>query len=188
MTPTPHPTSWDTDPHLWPRTSPLHLFRRTLPHARCLARITPFESAAADLYNPAAPPPPVRALAADVLTRRAAIERYGFTLPIPTLTTRTALTLTSAAALLTAYTTLWTGPRPLIIAAALLGALILLALPLHARTRARRARLTRSLRDRACPDCNYNLAGAPEGLPGSLAGPRTCPECGAPWPLVPPPA
>lgn len=43
-----------------------------------------------------------------------------------------------------------------------------------------------------CPDCGYDLAGTTPGLPlertnGVNVGPRLCPECGVPWPLVPPP-
>jgi hypothetical protein len=47
--------------------------------------------------------------------------------------------------------------------------------------------------DRHCPDCNYDLSAShadppldPESL-GINLGPRHCPECGALWPLVPPP-
>lgn len=43
-----------------------------------------------------------------------------------------------------------------------------------------------------CPDCGYGLNGVPDAIPaervGAGTGPGACPECGAPWPLVPPPA
>lgn len=53
-------------------------------------------------------------------------------------------------------------------------------------------RLKRSLRDSVCPDCAYPLGDLPPGLPqppgsATLIGPARCPECGAPWPLVPAP-
>jgi hypothetical protein len=42
-----------------------------------------------------------------------------------------------------------------------------------------------------CPDCAYDLTGVPSAIPesrlGLSTGPRACPECGASWPLVPPP-
>jgi hypothetical protein len=43
-----------------------------------------------------------------------------------------------------------------------------------------------------CPDCGYGLRDAepaipPERLGGILSGPAACPECGSPWPLIPPP-
>ncbi len=191
MTGPPRPTSWDTDSFLWPRTSPLRLplspfRRRALPRARCLARIPPFEFAAADLYNPASPPPPIRALAAEVLTRRAAVDRPFFIVPRPTRPLRPWM-LATAALILTA-TVVWLPSGVLLALAILAVAPLIITLPLRFRARTRRLHLARCLRDRACPDCGYNLAGAPEGLPGSLAGPRACPECGAAWPLVPPPA
>ena len=44
--------------------------------------------------------------------------------------------------------------------------------------------------DARCPDCWYDLSGTtvlrPELLDGAFLGPARCPECGAPWPLVPP--
>ena len=36
-----------------------------------------------------------------------------------------------------------------------------------------------------CPDCHYPLADLRHDAPS--AGPAHCPECGADWPLVPPP-
>lgn len=61
-----------------------------------------------------------------------------------------------------------------------------LLLELHRRKseRARRARATGLV----CPKCAYDLAGLGDDLPrewvvGS-SGPRRCPECGAPWPMV----
>jgi hypothetical protein len=42
-----------------------------------------------------------------------------------------------------------------------------------------------------CPDCAYDLTGVPPAIPrerlGLNSGPRACPECGASWPLLPPP-
>lgn len=48
-----------------------------------------------------------------------------------------------------------------------------------------------SLRLGRCPDCGYDLAGVPgvsvrDGERAVSIGPRRCPECGAPWPLLPP--
>ena len=44
-----------------------------------------------------------------------------------------------------------------------------------------------------CPDCNYDLTASPRpfppsGLEGFDVGPARCAECGAYWPLIPPPA
>ena len=44
---------------------------------------------------------------------------------------------------------------------------------------------------RHCVDCNHDLSKAPSALPtepmdGTNVGPRACPKCGTPWPLVPP--
>ena len=56
-----------------------------------------------------------------------------------------------------------------------------------------RSRLTwgRALREGLCPGCAYDLAGISHfGVGGEVlrdVGPERCPECGAPWPLVPPP-
>ncbi len=52
-------------------------------------------------------------------------------------------------------------------------------------------RVQASLTQRCCPDCGYSLVGVPPGLPalgerGHAVGPARCPECGSPWPLVPP--
>lgn len=52
------------------------------------------------------------------------------------------------------------------------------------------ARLRRTLRDRSCPDCDYGLASTKPAFEPALlriVGPKACPECGSPWPLVPPP-
>lgn len=56
----------------------------------------------------------------------------------------------------------------------------------------RRRRCRLALEHTRCPDCGYDLKGAPEPidraiLGGLSAGPDRCPECGVPWPLVPPP-
>lgn len=50
--------------------------------------------------------------------------------------------------------------------------------------------LRRTLRDRCCPDCGYDLVTVKPAFEPSMLhviGPRACPECGSPWPLVPPP-
>lgn len=49
---------------------------------------------------------------------------------------------------------------------------------------------TRTLRDRTCASCDYELSGHDDAIPptalgGWKIGPRRCPECGALWPLVP---
>jgi hypothetical protein len=58
--------------------------------------------------------------------------------------------------------------------------------------RAFRNRLRAALVRRECPDCAYPLGQIPPGLASDMlsgldAGPTACPECGAPWPLLPPP-
>jgi hypothetical protein len=45
--------------------------------------------------------------------------------------------------------------------------------------------------NRCCVDCNHDLSKAASALPvepmeGTNIGPRACPNCGTPWPLVPP--
>lgn len=55
----------------------------------------------------------------------------------------------------------------------------------------RRDRLIASVGTTRCCNCNYDLAGIPNAIPpeslGSLTtGPAHCPECSAPWPLIPP--
>jgi hypothetical protein len=54
----------------------------------------------------------------------------------------------------------------------------------------RRAR--RALERGECPDCGYELGGTKGFVLSDAAGdlnigPRRCPECGSPWPLLPPP-
>lgn len=53
-------------------------------------------------------------------------------------------------------------------------------------------RLSESVDGSLCPDCEYELNSVPGALPiaasaGVPIGPRRCPECGCPWPLIPPP-
>lgn len=52
-------------------------------------------------------------------------------------------------------------------------------------------RLVRALRLPQCPACSYDvsaLSAIPHAqLDGQIIGPDRCPECGTPWPLVPPP-
>jgi hypothetical protein len=55
-----------------------------------------------------------------------------------------------------------------------------------------RGRLRLALSGRRCADCGYDLRGLDPALPAKLldgtdVGPVACPECGSPWPLVPPP-
>lgn len=57
----------------------------------------------------------------------------------------------------------------------------------HRRLKRLREALDRPL----CPDCGYNLEGLPEskdrcGRPAPGMGPHCCPECGTPWPMIPP--
>lgn len=45
--------------------------------------------------------------------------------------------------------------------------------------------------NRRCVDCNHDLRGVASAFPadqmeGTNIGPRACPKCGTPWPLVPP--
>lgn len=45
---------------------------------------------------------------------------------------------------------------------------------------------------RICPDCGYRLGDLrceinPDEVHGLWIGPRACPECGSPWPMIPPP-
>ncbi len=57
----------------------------------------------------------------------------------------------------------------------------------------RASRIWRRALARRCPDCNYDLSASHADPPldpqarGINLGPRHCPECGALWPLVPPP-
>jgi len=75
-----------------------------------------------------------------------------------------------------------------------IGIATLLGLPILAwRTNRRwlRARLERANETRVC-GCGYDTSGVPSDLPdvealGVIVGPRICSECGAAWPLVPPP-
>ncbi|MFM9956714.1 MAG: hypothetical protein ACKVZJ_01450 [Phycisphaerales bacterium] len=57
--------------------------------------------------------------------------------------------------------------------------------------RRQRHQLLASFGAKRCCDCNYDLSGIPdaidpERLGGEQTGPARCPECEAPWPLVPP--
>lgn len=61
-------------------------------------------------------------------------------------------------------------------------------LPLHKRKMQRhRSMVARS--EARCVECNYNLHGLSDSIPhewiAAHVGPRRCPECGEPWPLVP---
>jgi hypothetical protein len=81
----------------------------------------------------------------------------------------------------------FTGNGTVLLAA--LGVALLMAAVLGRR---RLRRLSQSLIHRVCPDCGYSLEDAPDAtLPhaGQILGlgPRRCTECGAPWPLLPPP-
>lgn len=56
-----------------------------------------------------------------------------------------------------------------------------------------RPTLEQALRSRQCPDCATPLTGAREAIEPALVegasfGPRACPLCRRPWPLLPPPA
>ncbi len=81
--------------------------------------------------------------------------------------------------------------------AALLAAPILLPLTWTTLTAATRLAVPRpslssALRDRCCPDCAAPLdrvacAISPALVEGATLGPRACPRCRRPWPLLPPP-
>ena len=50
-------------------------------------------------------------------------------------------------------------------------------------------RVRRTLVFSLCPDCEYSLGELPDTIEfsnGERTGPAICPECGCPWPLVPP--
>jgi hypothetical protein len=79
-----------------------------------------------------------------------------------------------------------------VVAAPLVPVLLLPPLVFAFRRRRVRGRLRDALSLRSCPDCGYDLKGhdpaLPPGMLGSTdVGPALCPECGSPWPLVPPP-
>jgi hypothetical protein len=96
---------------------------------------------------------------------------------------------------------LWLGWDEMFILASLVAAvafavagLVLLAvwIPLHMLRFIRRTRCRKAIHRCLCPDCSYDLHGVPDAIqPDSLdgrhVGPAKCPECGAPWPLLPPP-
>jgi hypothetical protein len=70
--------------------------------------------------------------------------------------------------------------------------MILAALLGPFRLRRLRRRLLRALNERVCPNCWYDLVSLPPALEPKLTGgystgPSRCPECGSPWPLLPPP-
>ena len=73
----------------------------------------------------------------------------------------------------------------------LLGAwflVVILFFPIEQRWFARRIRAR--LEQRLCPDCGYDLNGVPPAFEKDergIIGPKICPECASPWPLVPPP-
>jgi hypothetical protein len=53
-------------------------------------------------------------------------------------------------------------------------------------------RLSSCVANARCPDCSYALKGVPSRVLGTAEltldlGPKRCPECGSPWPLIPPP-
>jgi hypothetical protein len=71
----------------------------------------------------------------------------------------------------------------------ILGLLVIIAIPFDLRNRQRR-RAFSALRHDICATCGYDLSGQamqPLGDEMVRLGPPACPECGAPWPLVPPP-
>lgn len=70
----------------------------------------------------------------------------------------------------------------------------IVAVLIYALVRWRRGRRTpaEKLKESICMDCGYSLAEtkpaiAAKDLDGLWVGPRACPECGAPWPMLPPP-
>lgn len=55
----------------------------------------------------------------------------------------------------------------------------------------RRRRCRAAMSHRQCPDCGQDLTGCPPAIKPAYmdsmdVGPRVCPECAAPWPLLPP--
>jgi hypothetical protein len=89
--------------------------------------------------------------------------------------------LTAAAA------AVWAGGAPTIVIGLLALVLIAAAGAWH---RPRRRLVDRFAR-RECSGCAYDLSGSSSPLPaldGVGLGPRQCPECGAAWPMIPPPA
>lgn len=67
-----------------------------------------------------------------------------------------------------------------------LGLLAVGGIPVEARNR-RRTRLLDALRHGLCPNCGYTLVATSAGVTENAALIPACPECGAPWPLLPPP-
>jgi hypothetical protein len=184
--PGPRAASWDSEPQLWARTLRDRLrVGRGVALRRCRERTAMFDHAAAVFLNPAAPPPSVHVLITDLLARREAVHRWSLAhsaLMFPVDGTWKLI----AASVGATFLVLWLGVWAFAVFAAAV-APIAAAIPLELRRAARRARLLRCLREGTCCDCGYALAGTPDGIAGCPAGPRNCPECGCPWPLVPPP-
>lgn len=68
----------------------------------------------------------------------------------------------------------------------------LAAWPLMQEARRTTIQFTARFRAHHCPECGHDLSVAPpaidpEALHGQWVGPASCPGCGVPWPMVPPP-
>jgi len=69
-------------------------------------------------------------------------------------------------------------------------ALIVVGFVLEANRRGGHAKAISRLEGEHCPACQFSLVGLPPAVPVELAqidfGPQMCPECGQPWPKIPP--
>lgn len=83
------------------------------------------------------------------------------------------------------------GGPTLAIVACVIGCLLLPVAIFAAKRKRGRSLLARAIVDHTCPACEYDLSGLMADEVGGRGllriGPANCPECGAPWPLVPPP-
>jgi hypothetical protein len=82
--------------------------------------------------------------------------------------------------------------RGVAVALILLGMLVMRHFIKRRRERFASTNLITSMVSRTCPDCGAHLMDAPPGIKRDLVagfdiGPRACPSCLAPWPLLPPP-
>ena len=197
-------TQWDRLPVAYPR---LHEGVRGRGEVdcmlRCVARIEPYELAARAVKDRgAAHASSQRALAGladDYASRverwgeRCTVERAGVSGPLMIVLCGVVgpLSLVAVVATDARLSSLKWWPAALLAAPLVLpltwtalGAAVRLAVP--------RTTLGRALRDRCCADCGSPLRGLKQGIEpdlveGAFFGPRACPRCRRPWPLVPPP-
>ncbi|CAG1005443.1 hypothetical protein PHYC_03231 [Phycisphaerales bacterium] len=95
----------------------------------------------------------------------------------------------AGAAILTGFVAYAQGLSAAWLASAGVGVLLLLLILYFHRGRQSAADV---LARRICPDCGYRLFDLRceinlDEIHGLWIGPRACPECGSPWPMVPPP-